>query len=419
MKWPDMGTTTKSLRQVLTYLGPGFFVTIGFIDPGNWATNVSAGSDFGYELLWVVTLGTLLLILWQHMAAHLGIVTGECLAHGVQANMRAPAAALYGTTAMAACIATAVAEILGAAIGINLLFPALSVKVAAVIATILVWLMVRVQHYRSVEKLVLGFVTAIGLCYLVELVLVKPDWGQTALHLVTPRLHPHSIYLAMAVLGAVVMPHNLYLHSEVIRSRQHAVESEEETRRRLRYEFVDTLLAMLAGLAINAAMIIVAAAVFHRHHVPVHTLPEASATLRPLIGPLAGLAFGLGLLFAGVASSVTAAIAGGTTFSGYLGRDTSLQSPWFRGGLLLTLLPACGVVMLVRDALPALILSQVVLSLQLPLTMLPLYLLTSSRKVMGTYANGRLEGTAMQITGLLVLALNVLLVLQLLGLWKS
>ena len=340
------------LRQAISYLGPGFFVTIGFIDPGNWATNVAAGSAFGCDLLWVVTLGTVTLIVWQHIAAHLGIVTGRCLAEAVHKHMRPAPAALYGVTAMAACVTTAVAEILGAAVALSLLAD-IPFRAGALLASLVVGLLLWREGYRSLEKLVLGFVSAIGLCYVIELALVKPDVGQTALHLVVPQLSSHSILVAVGMLGAVVMPHNLYLHSEVIQRREWRVEDEAETRRLLRYEFLDTLLAMLAGLAINAAMVVVAAAAFHSRGLTVTQLPQAAATLRPLAGPLAGLVFALGLLFAGVSSAVTAGIAGATTFSGYLGQETELRGRWFRLGAVLTLAPALLVILLVHDPLRA------------------------------------------------------------------
>ncbi len=408
------GNAAHRVRQAISYLGPGFFVTIGFIDPGNWATNVAAGSAFGYDLLWVITLSTLTLMLWQHISAHLGIVTGKCLAEAVREHVRPAPAMLYGVTAMGACVATAVAEVLGAAIALELLFH-IPLRVGALLAALVVGVLVWSQGYRSVERLVLAFLTAIGICYLVELALVKPDFHQTALHLVTPRLSSQSILVAMGVLGAVVMPHNLYLHSEVIQRREWDLTEETQRRRLLRYEFLDTLLAMLAGMLINTAMIIVAAAAFHDRGVVITALPQAAETLRPIAGPMAGLVFALGLLFAGVSSSVTAAIAGGTTFSGYLGQETDLQGRWFRLGALLTLAPAVIAIMFVHDPLRALILSQVCLSVQLPLTMLPLLLLTNSRRVMGKFANGWFEMGAMLVTGLGIVALNGLLLWHLVG----
>lgn len=399
---------------MIGYIGPGFFVTVGFIDPGNWATNVAAGSDHGYELLWIVVLATAMLILWQHMSAHLGIVTGKCLAESVRENVRPWASAIYGVTAMAAICATALAEILGAAIGLYVLLH-IPIAIGAALAVLASAVIVGLQSYSVLEKVIVGFVSAIGLCYLAELGMVNADWGRAAYHMVVPQLDSGSVLIAIAVLGAVVMPHNMYLHSEVIQNRQWKGRSESETRRLLRFEFIDTLVAMLAGLAINVAMIIVAAAVFHRHGRHITDLVQASATLRPLAGNLASLLFGIGLLFAGVASSVTAALAGGTTFTGYLGKETRVEGGWFRLGALITMVPAYVMILLVSDSFKALIISQACLSIQLPLTMLPLLLLTSSKRVMGVYVNRWAENSLMIVTGLIILGLNGLLVYTITG----
>lgn len=405
---------SRFMKQVLGYIGPGFFVTVGFIDPGNWATNVAAGSYFGYKLLWVVVLATAILILWQHMSAHLGIVVGKCLAEAVRENMRPWTSAIYGVTAMAAICATALAEILGAAIGFYILFR-IPIAIGAALATILSATLIRLQRYSSLEKVIVGFVSIIGLCYLIELYIVRPDWSAVAYHMVVPELNSRSVLIAIGVLGAVVMPHNMYLHSEVIQNRQWKGKSESETRRLLRFEFADTLLAMLVGLAINAAMVIVAAAVFHREGEHINDLVQASRTLRPLAGNLASLIFGAGLLFAGIASSMTAALAGGTTFTGFLGKETRLESSWFSLGAILTLAPAFLLILVISDSFKALIISQVCLSIQLPLTMLPLFLLTNNRRLMGIYANRWLENSLMVISGLIILILNALLVYALLG----
>jgi len=399
---------------MLGYLGPGFFVTVGFIDPGNWAINMAAGSRFAYDLLWVVVLSTAILILWQHMSAHLGIITGKCLAEGVRQFIKPVPAAIYGITAMAACVATALAEILGAAIGLNLLFH-IAVKPAAFMAAIFVIVLIWLQRYSSLEKLIVGFVSAIGFCYLIELYIVKPDWASAAYHSVTPALNSKSILIAMGILGAVVMPHNMYLHSEVIQNREWKGDTEADTRRLLRFESADTLVAMLIGMCINAAMIMVAAAVFCKHGVVVNDLAQASVTLKPMAGVFASLLFGVALLFAGISSSMTAGVAGGTTFSGYLAKETKLESPWFRWGMLITIIPAALMVLFIKDAFQALIISQVCLSVQLPLTMLPLFLLTHSKRVMGKFANGWTENVLMIASGLLIVGLNALLIHQLFG----
>jgi len=400
--------------RFLRYLGPAFLVTVGFIDPGNWAANVGAGAQFNYQLLWVITLSTLMLILLQHISAHLGIVTGKCLSEACREYLAPFWAWAIGTTAVLACIATALAEILGAAIGLRVLLHLplwLGASMAAVAIAGLIWW----QKYRHLENLIIGFVSIIGFCYLAELLMVRPEWGLAFRGAFVPHVSSSSILLAMGMLGAVVMPHNMYLHSEIIQSRNWHAESEQEKRRLLRYELLDTLVAMGAGGLINSAMIIVAAAVFYRHGTVVTELEQAAATLRPLAGSLASLLFSLALLCAGISSSITAGLAGGTVLTGFLGKPTAIQSPWFRWGVIITFLPAVGIICLPLDAFRLLILSQVCLSVQLPLTVLALTLLTSSRQVMGNLANRWPEQSLLILTAAIVIALNLLLLYQAFG----
>jgi len=408
------GHNARALRKTISYLGPGFFVTIGFIDPGNWATNVAAGSACNYDLLWVVLLGTIILILWQHMAAHLGIIKGRSLAEAIRDNTRPWVAAVYGVTIFAACIATALAEILGAAIGLEILLH-IPLDVGAIIVTILIAGALWFHRYHLMEKVIIVFVSVIGLAYLAELYLVKPNWNAAMVHTFVPSVNSGNILIALGVLGAVVMPHNLYLHSEVIQNREWGDRSEGGMKRLLRYEFLDTIFTMIVGMVINMAMIVVAAAVFFKHHVLIDNLSQASATLTPIAGNLAGHIFGIGLLFAGIASAMTAGMAGGTVMNGFLKGNDGAESKLSRAGMTLTLGIACILILLVHDTFRALVLSQVCLSIQLPFTMLPLYLLTSSRRVMGDYATGWLEKSAMVVTGVAILFMNALLVWQLLG----
>lgn len=400
--------------RFLRYLGPGFLVTVGFIDPGNWATNVGAGAQFGYSLLWVITLSTLMLILLQHMSAHLGIITGRCLSEACSQYMSPLWRWVIGSTAVLACIATALAEILGAAIGLRILFH-IPLLAGAVIAATVIAGLIWSQKYHHIEHIIIGFVSIIGFCYLVELLMVKPEWDLAVQGAFVPRLGSDSILLAMGMLGAVVMPHNMYLHSEIIQSRNWQSESDEEKRRLLRYEMLDTILAMGAGWLINSAMIVVAAAVFHRHGVQVTELEQAADTLRPLAGDIASLLFSIALLCSGISSSITAGIAGGTVFTGFTGRPTAIQSPWFRHGVLLTFVPAVAIIALPLDTFKLLILSQVCLSVQLPLTVVALTVLTSSRRVMGEFANGWLEQGLLVLTSTVVILLNLLLLYQTFG----
>lgn len=409
---PNIASKLRHAR-FLQYIGPGFIVTVGFIDPGNFATNAQGGAEFGYSLLWVITLSTLMLILLQHMAAHVGIQTGQCMPEAIATHFRPAARAIYGATAMAACVATALAEVLGAAIGLQILFH-IPLIIGALIGAGFVVAMIWGQQYHRLEHLIIGFVSIIGFCYLAELVIVKPDWGATAYAAVVPSLNSKSILVAMAMLGAVVMPHNIYLHSEVIQSRDWSAKDEAERSRLMRYEFLDTLLAMGAGWLINGAMVVVAAAVFFPHVIP-GSLGDMARTLEPLAGPLAALLFGIALLCSGLSSSLTAGMAGGTIFTGYLLKPTDLTNKWFRLGVALTLIPAVIIVSLGFDPLKALIISQAALSMQLPFTIIPLFLLTRSEKVMGRFRNTWRENALIVITGVIVIGLNMLLLYQMFG----
>lgn len=243
------------------YIGPGLLVTVGFIDPGNWASNFAAGSDFGYTLLWVVTLSTVMLIVLQHNVAHLGIVTGLCLSEA--AHRYAPrwiARPILGSAVLAS-ISTSLAEILGGAIALQMLV-GMPIVWGALLTTVLVVVLLFTNSYRRIERGIIGFVSVIGLSFLYELFLVDIDWPLAARSWVVPSIPQGSLLIIMSVLGAVVMPHNLFLHSEVVQSREYNKGDDRSIRRLLKYEFYDTLFSMGVGWAINSAMILLAASTF-------------------------------------------------------------------------------------------------------------------------------------------------------------
>ena len=252
----------RFVPDVMKYIGPGLLVTVGFIDPGNWAANVAAGSMYGYRLLWMVSLSTLMLILLQHNAAHLGIVTGDCLAEAATRHIRPWLSRTLLSSALLAAIATAMAELLGGAIALQMLF-GLPIRVGTVLVLALVLWCLFGTAYRRLERFIIGFVSLIGLSFLFELWLVPTDWGAAAAGWVVPAFPPGSMPIIMSVLGAVVMPHNLFLHSEIIQSRQWNREDEATIAYQLKFEFLDTLLSMGIGWAINSAMIMMAAATFY------------------------------------------------------------------------------------------------------------------------------------------------------------
>lgn len=394
--------------EILKFIGPGFIVTIGFIDPGNWATNIAAGSQFGYGLLWVVTLSTLILILVQHNAAHLGIVTGLCLSEAiVKFNNKYWTAFLLGS-AMLASISTSLAELLGAAIGLNMLFK-IPVPIGTILTAVVVVAIVFSKGYRAIERYIIAFVSLIGLSFIYEIFLADVNWPLTARSLVVPSVPHGSIMIIMAVIGAVVMPHNIFLHSEIIQSRQLQLGDEQSIRKHLRYEFIDTIVAMIAGWAINSAMIIMAAAVFFSSHTVVSELAQAEETLRPLLGNNAAFVFATALLFAGVSSSISSALAGGSIFAGYFSEPLDVADSHSRLGIVISIGFAALAVLFLTDPFQGLIWSQVILSIQLPWTVFGLIALTSSERVMGMHRNTGIEKWMLWGVAVLISVLNGIL----------
>ncbi len=394
--------------DIFRYIGPGILVTVGFIDPGNWAANLAAGAGYGNSLLWMVTLSTIMLIVLQHNAAHLGIVTGLCLSEASSRYVSNWAGKTVLYPAMLATVATALAEITGGAIALSMLF-GIPIKIGAVIVAMGVWFLIFHNSYAKLEKIIIGFVSFIGLAFIYELSLVQVNWTEAAVGFVMPVFPDGSIPVIMSVLGAVVMPHNLFLHSEIIQSRQWNREAPEQLEKQLKFEFLDTLFSMIIGWAINSAMIIVAAATFFVVQANVDDLGQAAALLKPLLGEHAAVVFAVALLFAGIASSVTAGMAGGTIGAGIAGQGYKVTENATKYSIAGTLLGAVVCIFAVKDTFQALIISQILLSMQLPFTILLQIYLTSSRDVMGSHANHRSTKIILWIIAVVVIALNVLL----------
>ena len=397
--------------EILKYIGPGLLVTVGFIDPGNWASNVAAGSDYGYKLLWMVTLSTFMLIILQHNAAHLGIATGYCLSEASSIYVKPWLSRFLLTTALLATAATAMAEILGGAIALQMLFN-LPLKIGAILVTALSLTLLLTNSYKLLERWIIGFVSLIGLSFIIEIILVDVDWGQAAVSWVKPSIPAGSIPVIMSVLGAVVMPHNLYLHSEIIQSRQWNLKDDEVIRHQLNYEFLDTIVSMLIGWAINSAMILVAAATFFASSIHVSALDTAGAMLKPLLGNGASVIFAIALLLAGISSSITAGMAGGTIFAGMFKEHYDIHDIHSRGGVIAIFLLALVVIFFIRDPFMGLVYSQMLLSIQLPWTIFLQIYLTSSKKVMGKFANSKGNFILLMIIGLIVTGLNIVLLIS-------
>ena len=323
--------------DILKYIGPGLLVTVGFIDPGNWAANIATGSGFGYSLLWIVTMSTVMLIILQHNVAHLGIATGLCLSEAATIYIHPGVSKAILSFAVLASISTSFAEILGASIALNMLFD-IPITAGAILVTIFVIIMLLTNSYQKIEKWIIGFVSIIGLSFLYELFLVNVDWAEAGIAWVKPTIPEGSVLLLMSVLGAVVMPHNLFLHSEVIQSRQWNLQDEKIIKRQLKFEFADTLFSMLIGWAINSAMIILAATTFFKNNLRVEELQQAESLLEPLLGSNASVIFAFALLMAGIASSITSGMAGGSIVSGMYKEPYDVRDNHSRIGILISLL---------------------------------------------------------------------------------
>lgn len=401
------------IKNLLKHMGPGLLITVGFIDPGNWASNIAAGSQFGYKLLWMVTLSTIMLIILQHNVAHLGIVTGDCLSEAATKHLKKPVSVFILLTAVLASVSTALAEILGGAIALEMLFR-VPLKIGAVLVFGLIVYMLFSNSYFRLEKWIIGFVSIIGISFLYELAMVKVNWVQAAQGWVTVSFPQNSMPIIMSVLGAVVMPHNLFLHSEIIQSKQFHLQDEMTIEKQLKYEFTDTLFSMIVGWAINSAMIILAATTFFVKNIKVEELAVAQSMLTPIVGKGASVIFAIALLLSGISSTITAGIAGGTIFAGIFGEPYNIEDLHSKVGVVGILGAATMGIFLIKDAFQGLVISQMLLSIQLPITVFLQIYLTSSEKVMGKYRNSTVTKITLWAIAIILTVLNFMLIRDLL-----
>ena len=397
--------------DILKYIGPGLLVTVGFIDPGNWASNFAAGSEFGYALLWVVTLSTIMLIALQHNVAHLGIVTGLCLSEAAEKYTPRWVGRPIIISAVLASISTSMAEILGAAIALQMLF-GIPIAWGSILTVAAVLIMLFTNSYRRMERAIIGFVSMIGLSFVYELFLVDINWPAAAYGWVVPRVPHGSLLIIMSVLGAVVMPHNLFLHSEVIQSRQINTQGKMNIEKTLKYEFMDTLFSMAAGWAINSAMILLAASTFFQNGTHVEELSQAQALLAPLLGNNASNIFAIALLLAGISSTITSGMAAGSIFAGMFGEAYNTKDTHSIVGILISLGAALLIIFFIADPFEGLIYSQMILSVQLPFTVFLQVSLTSSKRVMGIYANRSWNSAFLYFLTTIVTVLNIWLLVE-------
>src|SRR3984957_13933684 len=395
----------RGLRAMLPFAGPAVIASIAYMDPGNFATNIQGGAQFGYLLLWVVVLANAVAMLFQDLSAKLGIVTGQSLAQLCRTHFPRPLVYAMWIASEVAAMATDLAESLGAAIGLSLLFGLLITFAATYIL-----LLLQGRGFRPIEMVIAAFIGVIAVCYLIELFVAPPDWPAFAFHAVVPGLAgPESVMLAVGIIGATVMPHAIYLHSSLTQSRVPA-RNDAERRRIIGYSNREVLVALgIAGL-VNMAMMAMAATVFSQGHAEVAAIETAYHTLVPLLGIGAAAVFMTSLLASGLSSSVVGTMAGQTIMQDFVRFRIPLSVR-----RLATMVPAIVVVALGVDSTQALVLSQVVLSLVLPVPMIALLVLSGRRDVMGSFVSRRATQVAAVVAATVVLALNMVLLLQTAG----
>ncbi len=410
----------RTFHRLFAFFGPAYLVSVGYMDPGNWATDLEGGSRFGFALIWVLLLSNLMAVLLQTLAARLGIATGKDLAQACRSEYPKPIAIFLWIICEIAIIACDLAEVLGTVLGLNLLFglPLLWGCLVTLFDTFLLFAIQRLG-IRKIEGFILLMVSTIGISFLIQLFLIKPPLPEIATGFL-PTLPTGALFIALGMIGATVMPHNLYLHSALVQTRKisHYVESKADA---CKYNLIDTTIALNAAFFVNVAILIVAATVFYKNGVVVTEIQQANKLLESLIGSqLAPKLFGLALLAAGQSSTLTGTLAGQIVMEGFV--EVRLR-PWLRRLITrsLAIVPAVAVIALMGNSgtYKLMLLSQVVLSLQLPFAIFPLIHFTSNRVKMGTFVNAQWVKVAAWISGLLITALNGKLVYDSIAGWIS
>ena len=401
----------RGARAWLVFAGPAVIASIAYMDPGNFATNIQAGAKYGYDLLWVVLAANLIAMLFQALSAKLGIVTGMNLAEMCRDWFPRPVVWVMWVVSEIAAMATDLAEFLGGAIGLSLLFQMpLIVGMAITAAISYAILMVERSGFRPIELIIGALIGVIALCYLIEMFIAPVDWGAAMVHMVVPKIpDAEALLLSVGIIGATVMPHAVYLHSGLTQART-PVRNDEERSRVLRFSNREVVVALAIAGMVNMAMVMMASSAFHAGHGDVAEIETAYHTLTPLLGGAAAGFFLISLIVSGISSSAVGTMAGQMIMQGFVRFRTPI---WLRR--LVTMLPAFVVVGLGVDSTKALVLSQVVLSLALPLPMIALLFFTGRAEIMGRFVNTRLTNVAAITGAAIVLALNLFLIAQTLG----
>jgi manganese transport protein len=409
-----LAATRPNLRSLLLFTGPGVIVSVAYIDPGNFATNIQAGSKYGYALLWVVVLANLVAMLFQGLSAKLGIVSGHNLAQLCRECF--PRSLVYAMWVVSeiAAMATDLAEFLGGAIGLSLLLH-ISLPAGMVVTALITYAVLMIERYgfRPTEYVIGSLVMIIGICYLVEMFIAPVGWRSVALHSIIPQIpDADAMTLAVAIIGATVMPHAIYLHSALMQER-FVARTDHQRGQLLYFSNREIILALTIAGLVNMAMVIMASSTFHHGHKDVGEIETAYHTLSPLLGFGAASVFLVSLLASGISSSVVGTMAGQVIMQGFVGFRIPL---WVRRAV--TMIPAFGVVVLGYNATQSLVISQAVLSIALPLPMIALLMLTRRSDLMGQFVNNPLTNLTAWVSTALVLLLNAILLLQAAGVTK-
>jgi manganese transport protein len=403
-----LGSRKKNIfARLMPFMGPAFIASVAYVDPGNFATNIQGGAQFGYLLLWVIIASNLMAMLVQTLAAKLGLVTGMNLAEHCREQFPKPVVITMWVLMELVAMSTDLAEFVGAAIGFQLLL-GIPLIIGAILTGIATMLILGLERYgfRPIEAVITSMVGMIALCYLGEIFIVRPDWGQVAYHSVVPHFNgTESVFLATGILGATVMPHAIFLHSALMQGRI-VVRDKERMRSLYRFEITDVLIAMGIASCVNAAMLIMAAATFYTTgHTSIATIEEAYRTLQPLLGSTAKWFFGISLLLSGLSSSTVGTGAGQVIMQGFLKRHIAI---WVRR--LVTMAPSLVVIGLGLDPTRTLVISQVVLSFGLPFALIPLVLFTRRKDIMGDLVNKRITTVLATLIVAVILVLNLYLI---------
>jgi manganese transport protein len=378
---------------------------VAYIDPGNFATNINGGSVFNYSLVWVILWSNLMAIFLQSMSAKLGIATGYNLPEMCGKVFKRRTNWILWTFAELAAMATDLAEFLGGTLGFYLLFH-IPMVYAGLLTGIITFIIVYFEKYgqRVIEAIITALVLVIGIAYGLELFLAKPDWQAVSFHTLVPTLpNGEAVLIAVGMLGATVMPHVIYLHSQLVQSRNHG-SSVEHKKRHLKMERLDIIIAMNVAFLVNAAMVIVSASVFFKNNIVVDTIEEAHKSLEPLLGSLSSSVFGIALLASGLSSSAVGTMAGQTIMKGFVGLDIPINLR-----RLITMAPAMITIALGINPMKALVISQVILSFTLPLAIIPMLLITRQEKLMGVFVNKCITNLIGYLLTCVILGLNAVL----------